>query len=109
MKGRFFASGKARVGRLHGDSLPRRDAILLIAAQNLSRRSRTEIIDIWTRRLSVLFAFQLKPLAIDSNRNAGVPSGLHSSRGNPYAVVWKPFDCIFYWRTHALPVDRVRY
>ena len=88
MKGRFFRSSKVRIRCLHGRSLQRRRRVLLVAAQNLSRRRGTKNIYVWTGRLSVLFSFHLKPLTINADGDAGVPSGLHGGRFNPYPAVW---------------------
>jgi hypothetical protein len=89
MKGRFFTSRKTRIRRLHGDSLQRRVGVFLVAAQTFPGGAGRRKIDVWTGRLSVLFAFNLKPSTIDANGDAGVPPGLYDGRSNPYPGIWK--------------------
>jgi hypothetical protein len=52
------------------------NVIRLIAAQNLPHRRRPKNIYVRTGRLSMFFAFHLKPSTVNANGDAGVTVGL---------------------------------
>src|ERR1041385_1824100 len=107
MKDRIFFVKSDPARHLGLKNIRRRRVIFLVSAQDLSRVRGTENIDVRTWWLKVFFAFDLKPLTVDTNGEAGVPSGLHRGGCNSYPTVWKPVHCICHQRAPALSTDHL--